>query len=81
MAGRANPLDSGAAAKDEEMEMEMAMEVEVEEEEKEDERRDAGKREESCAQGVRRRTTRGDEDFVQGSAFRLGRRGRDCPSL
>lgn len=24
---------------------------------------------------------KGDEDFVQGSAFRLGRRGRDCPLL
>lgn len=31
--------------------------------------------------GFDRRTAKGDEDFVQGSAFRLGRRGRDCPLL
>lgn len=31
------------------------------------------KREETATQGVHRRTTKGDEDFVQGSAFRLGR--------
>lgn len=37
----------------------------------------------SATQGVHRRTgsERGQEDFVQGSAFRLGRRGRDCPLL
>lgn len=31
--------------------------------------------------GFDRRTAKGDEDFVQGSAFSLGRRGRDCPLL
>lgn len=35
----------------------------------------------TATQGVHRETAKGDEDFVQGSAFRLGRRGRDCPLL